>query len=313
MIIKNTLNFVLFLLLFFTLSSTALAATPEGVDQLHVQTGTPKRSGETPFSSLVSWKRENSGFNKANSLTFIKGKDSKKPASDNEVARKFAGSVNSAINYEAPHERGAIAKHSKGTTDVIISNRADFNLTRITIRDYTNQKIRYQIPNKRFNEALTGIAIDLVYSAAIDYIAGFSSGDKLKTAGGTVTVTIDDNKPIQIKTNGKSTREIETELAKAIGGSAQFSLIPVYPNFVELKSRNYKAFDGGEVQLPSFNAKSITIDINDSGLGVLTKFNFPDIKQAGDSSGNMSYIIGFLIAGILGYFIYSRQKNKAIV
>jgi hypothetical protein len=58
-------------------------------------------------------------------------------------------------------------------------------------------------------------------------------------------------------------------LAQALGAMARFSLLPINPNFVELKSRNYKVFDGGEVYLLNLNAKSITIDINDSGLGHL--------------------------------------------
>lgn len=306
MLFKSTLNIAIL----FSLSSSIFAAIPEGVDQLSIETSAPKRTDETPFSSLVAWKREDAGFNKANSLAFIKGTEAKKKLTAGDVAHKFTGSLNSAINYDAPHERGATAKNSKGKNKIIISNRADFNLTRITIRDYTNQKIKYQIPNKRFNEALTGIAIDFVYSAAIDYIAGFSSSEKLKTAGGTVTITIDNDKPIQVQTSGKTTKEIEREIAKLMGGNATVSLLPIYPNFVELKSRNYKAFDGGEIQIMGFNAKSITIDINDSGLGVLTKFKFPDIKQEGGDSSNMMTIIALLIAGVLGYFIYSRQKNK---
>ena len=182
-------------------------------------------------------------------------------------------------------------------------------MTHITVRDYTNQQLRYNIPGKSFKEASVGVAIDLVYSAAVEYVDGFSTGIKQETAGGFVRVIVDKNSPIEIKTDGKSARQIEDELAQALGSSAHFSSTPIYPNFVELRSKNFKSFDGGEVQLPNLNAKTIIIDINDSGLGVLTKFDFPDVNKPVDVVGKMPYIIGFLIAGILGLVFYSSKTK----
>jgi len=306
MIKRKTLTLAMLLALAILLPSISSAAA-KGEDQLLIQTSTPKRIVETAFSSMVAWRKEQAGVNKANGLTFIKGRKAKKPTTDIEAARKFASALNGGINYEAPHDRGASAEYNKGENKVLISNRESFNLIRITTRDYTNQTLRYSIPGKSFSAANVDVAIDLVYSAAVEYIDNFASNISLKTAGGFITVTIDNDPPIKISTDGKTTKQLETELTQAIGSKASFSMIPIYPNFTELKSRNYKAFDGGEVQLTNFNAKSISIDINDSGLGVLTKFSFPDIHSAESDPDNMLYIFLLLIAAVLGYIFYARK------
>ncbi|MCK5888557.1 MAG: hypothetical protein KAG19_01285, partial [Methylococcales bacterium] len=131
MIIKNTLQPITYFLLLTSLSGT-VQAIPAGENQLQIETSTPKREGETPFSSFVSWKKKGVSHNKANSLTFIKGPNTNKPMSDLVVANKFASSLNGAINYEAPTERGAIVHHKDGQAKVVISNRKGFNLARVT-------------------------------------------------------------------------------------------------------------------------------------------------------------------------------------
>lgn len=294
-----------------TTLSPAVSALPAGQNQLQLETGAPTRNGETAFSYLVSWRKGDSNLHRANGLIFLNGPDSKKPTSDTEVARKIVNSLNASVAIESPHDRGAIAKFSKDKAEVIVSNKADFDLTHITVRDYSNQQLRYNIPGKSFKDASVNVAIDLVYSAAVEYVAGFSAGIKKKTAGGLIKVLIDNNLPIEIKTDGKTTTQLETEIAQAIGSNARFSATPIYPNFVELRSKNYKPFDGGEVQLPGLNAKSITIDIKDSGLGVLTKFDFPDVNKPTDVVGKMPYILGFFILAIVGFVFYSSKIKTA--
>lgn len=301
------------LVLLFTCATTLpgiASALPAGQNQLLLQTGTPKRSGATAFSYLVSWRKGQSNPHRANGLAFINGSDSEKPGTAIEAARKITNTLNAGVAIESPHDRGATAKISNNKTEVLVSNKTGFDLTHITVRDYTNQDLHYSIPGKSFKTASIGVAIDFVYSAAVEYAAGFSTGIKHEAAGGFVKITIDKNAPIEIKTDGKSTKQIENELAQALGSIAQYSSSPIYPNYVELRSKNFKPFDGGEVQLPSLNAKSITIDINDSGLGVLTKFDFPDINKPTDVVGKMPYIIGFLVAGILAFVFYSSKKTK---
>jgi len=293
------------------LATSVAYALSNSHNELRLETGLSKRKGETAMSYLVSWRKGDSNLHRANGLTFIKGSDSKTPTSASEAARKMTNALNASINYDAPQERGVLAKFTKDKAEVLVSNKPDFELAQITVRDYSNQELHFNIPNKSFKAASVEVAIDFVYSAAVEYIDGFASTGKLKTAGGLITVVIDNNPAIEIKTEGKSTAQIEAELAKAIGSNANFSSTAIYPNFVERKSRNYKAFDGGEVQLVNFNAKSISVDITDSGLGVLTKFKFPDANKPTEVAGKMPYIIGFLVAGVLGYLLYiSKVKNK---
>jgi len=303
---KSNLSILLACLMGLPSISTA---NPEKNDQLLIQTSTPKRTIETSFSSMVSWQKEGINFNKANGLTFIKGINDKKPMTAIEVAKKVSGSLNAAIKTEAPSDRGAISKLSNDKAELLIYNKESFAVDRITTRDYTNQTLSYSIPGKSFSSASVDISINLVYTAAVEYVRNFTSDIKYEAAGGTVTITIDNNTPLVVQTKGKSTLQLETEIAQALGSKASFSLLPIYPNFTENRSKNYKAFDGGEVQLIGLNAKSITIDINDSGLGVLTKFRFPNTAKAKNDSNNMFPIIGFLIAAGLGYFFYSRKKS----
>jgi hypothetical protein len=310
---KNNPHWLALILLFFisiTVSAPSLAL-PSGQNQILLQTDTSKRDGETAFSYMVTWRKGDSNIHRANGLTFIEGLTAKKPTSATEVAKKLSSAINSSINYDAPQERGAIAKNTKNKAELLVSNKNGFDLSQITTRDYSNQKLHYSIPGKSFKTANVNVSIDIVYSAAVEYVEGFSAGVKHEAAGGFVKVTIDNNATVEIKTDGKTTKDIENELAKIIGSAAQFSTIPLYPNFTERKSRNYKPFDGGEIQLRALNAKSISIDVNDSGLGVLTKFDFPDVNKPTDVAGNIFNIIGVIIAlAVAAYFLYSRKISQ---
>jgi hypothetical protein len=286
-------------------------ALPAGQDQIRLQTSNPKKNDESAFSYLVSWRKDADVTHRANGLTFIHGPDKKKPTTDVEAARKIAKSLNDAMSYESPHFRGATAESTKGKPEVLISNKEGFDFTHVTFRDYSNQELSYNLPGKSFSSASVGVAIDLVYSAAVENLEGFSAGIQEKTNGGYVRVTIDNGQPIEVKTDGKTQQEVETELAQALGPKASFSKQPIYPNYLEGPSRNYKPFDGGEIQLLGLDAQSITVDISDSGLGVLAKFDFPDANKPADVASKMPFIIGALVAAGLGYFFYtSNIKNK---
>ena len=304
MITIKKLSLTMFLVSTFMMSGTVCAAL-EGANQLRLKTGVSKRTGETAFSYLVTWRKGNEAARDINGLMFVDGTGMKSPTTETEVAYKIAKALNAAVVTRTPLDRGAVAKTNKA--EVIVSNKDGFELTRISTRDYSNQALTYSIPNKSFKAAETNIAIDIVYSAAVEYIAGFSTAVKQETAGGFVTVTIDSQAPIKIKTDGKTIREIETELADALGDKASFSMLPIYPNFVQKRSKNYKAFDGGEVQLPNLNARSISIDIQDSGLGVLTKFVFNEVEQPLGLLSKLPYLIGLFAVGLLAYV--SRKKS----
>lgn len=290
----------------FTATGVVYSAT-EGANQLRMQTGVSKRAGETAFSYLVSWRKGDEPLRDINGLMFVNGTSTKAPTSDVVIAYKITKALNAAVVTRTPLDRGAVAKNNK--SEVTVSNKPGFELTRITTRDYSNQELKYSIPDKSFKAASTGIAIDIVYSAAVEYIAGFSTAVKQETAGGYVSVVIDNNAPIKIITDGKTTKEIESELADALGAMASYSSTPIYPNFVQIRSKNYKSFDGGEIQIPALNARSITVDVNDSGLGVLTKFVFTSVKQPVHVMSKVPYIIGLLLAGIFGYLYFTRSRK----
>lgn len=306
---NNILSLAIIFASAITLSGTA-SALPAGTDQLRIQTSNAKKNDETAFSYLVEWRKGEEIPHRANGLTFVHGPDRKKPTTAVEAARKFAKSLDKAMSYESPKDRGAKAIAPKGKPEFTIRNNETYDFNRVTIRDYSNQELSFNLPGKSFSTASVDVAIDIVYAAAVEYMEGFSIGKEEKTKGGYVRVSIDGGKPIEIKTNGKTNVEIENELAKALGPKASFSKTPIYPNYREAGSRNYKEFDGGEVQLKGLNAKSITVDIYDAGLGALTKFDFPDVHKPADVASKIPYIVGLLVFGIVGYVGYTNYKNK---
>lgn len=286
-------------------------ALPAEQNELQIQTSDSKKSSETAFSTLVTWRKGDANLHRVNGLIFINGFESKNPTSAADIARKATSALNADIQYHAPNERGAIAKNEKDKAEFSVSNKEGFDLAQITTRDYANQTLRYDMSNKSFGSASVDVAIDLVYSADVEFIEGFSSGLNKKTAGGFVKVTIDNAPAIEIKTDGKTTEQLEKELAQLIGSKAQFSSLPIFPNYVEEHSRNYKSFDGGEVQLLKLNAQSISIEVVDAGLGVLTKFSFPDTNKPTDVANKVPYIFGSLLTAFLGYLFYMMKiKTK---
>jgi len=298
-------NYLILTTLYAALGFSAVAtALPAEKNQLRIQTSESKRNIDTGFSTLVSWRKGAENLHRVNGLIFIDGLESKNPTSAAGVAQKAANALNADINYDAPMERGAIAEFTKGKPEFTISNKEGFDLAHITTRDYSNQKLQYLIPEQSFSSAAVNLAIDLVYAAEVEFIEGFSAEINKKTAGGFVSVAIDNEPAIEIQTDGKTTEQLEKELAQLIGAKATFSATPLYPNYVENGSRNYKPFDKGEIQLFNLNAKSITINVADSGLGVLTKFSFPDANKPTDVASKAPYIVAALLTLLFGGFWY---------
>ena len=141
--------------------SGTVSALPAEQNQLRIQTGLSKRSGDTAFSSMVALRKGGTTKHRANGLIFINGFKSKNPTSEIDVARKSTKAINAGIDYDAPKARGAIAKQSENKTEFLVSNKEDFDLAYITTRDYSNQKLRYDIPNKSFDSASIDVAIDI--------------------------------------------------------------------------------------------------------------------------------------------------------
>lgn len=306
--LKKTIFFFISAAIALPSIATAQLANQE---QIHVQTSTPKKNGETAFSYLVSWRKGSGRTIRANGLMFIDGPDKRKPTTAVSAAHKMAIAFRDAVSYEAPTDRGIEVKHNKGESEILVANKEGFDLINATFRDYSNQTLSYDLSGNKFNESNVELAIDFVYAVDVEYIDGFPPpADLNKVKGGTVSVQIDDEPPIEISTEGKSTMQIENELATALKSRGSFSIIPIYPNFTTKKSRNYKPFDGGEVQLIDLSAHSITIDVNDSSLGVLTKFSFPDMNKPADVAGKIPYIFGVIITGLILMFLYMAYGKK---
>lgn len=284
-------------------------AAKKGNEQLRIQAGIPKRTDKAIFSSLIAWRQEGGVKNKVKGLAFINGSHAKNTITERATAKIMAKSLRAGIHYEAPGSRGAIVEYVNNATDLTISNLVGFDLTRIVIGDYTNQKLQYSVPQKSFSTAGIDIAIDLVHSAAVE-LTKTTSEVIPQSTDGSVTITIDNHAPVTIQTKGKNTEQLESELSTALGAIAKFSSEPIYPNIVALNSKSYTPFDKGEIQLFGLSEKSITIDINDSNLGVLTKFKFPAINKAEDNFENsMIKLLSLLLITSLGYVFYIRKKS----
>ncbi len=293
-------------LTFGAFSQPVLSApvTPAGQDKLHIQTDAPKKNGETLFSYTVTWRIDGGLTYRSTGLTFLHGPDMATATAAKDVPDKVVIALNDAMEYLYPSWRGTLVEQVGDKNEVMLSNKQGFDFTELTFRDYSNQKLTYDLVGKSFSAADVGIAIDIVYAADVENIADFAPNKPKSASGGFVEVSIDGGEPVSVKTDGKSNSQIEQELARALAGKAQFSSTPIFPNIKDETTRNYKPFDGGEVQLLNLNAKSITIDINDPSLGVLTKFNFPDVNKPVDVAHKLPYVIGTGVVVAIGLFVY---------
>ena len=288
--------------------------TPAGQDQLRLHTGTPKRTGDPVFSYTVEWRVDGGLTYRGTGLLFVKGSDNRKPTTDIQIAKNMVSALNDGMVQQYPSWRGVLPENTPDQPELVLSNKDGFSFTHITFRDYTNQKITYDVLGKTFNVADIDMAIDMVFAADIDYIEGFTMAKPKKTDKhqGSIEISIDDDKPVIIKTNGKTTEQLEKEIASALG-SAVLSTKPLYPSLKDRDNRNNKPFDGSEVHMTHLPAKSITIDINDPSLGVLTKFKYSDTNQTTemfDDPVSIIALLGFLAIGFVGFTWYQGRKQR---
>lgn len=302
-------------LAFGVLSEPVLSAatTPAGQDKLHIQTGAPKKNGETLFSYTVTWRIDGGLTYRSTGLTFLHGPDMATATQAEAVPDKLVIALNDAMEYLYPSWRGALVEQVGDKQEIMLSNQQGFDFTELTFRDYSNQKLTYDLVDKTFSAAQVGVAIDIVYAADVENIADFSPNQTKSASGGFIEVSIDGGEPTVIKTDGKTNNQIEQELASALAGNGAFSSTPIFPNIKDETTRNYKPFDGGEVQLLNLNANSISIDINDPSLGVLTKFSFPDTNKPVDIAHRLPYLIGagvVVAIGLFVYFMFFKQRHE---
>ena len=292
------------------ISQPANAATPANRDNIRIHTSTPKKNGDSLFSYTVQWRIDGSLTYESTGLSFISGPGSIKPTSDVEAAHKLVTALNDGMLKQYPSWSGAAPEQPAGKPEMTVSNKAGFAFTNLTYRDYSNQKLTYDMLGKSFSEARVVVGLDIVLAADVEYLGEFIPKDLKRVAdGGTVEISIDGGKPVSIKTDGKSTEQIEKEIAGKLG-SAKLSAKPVFPNTKDGDARNSKPFDGGEEQLTGLSAKSITIDITDPSLGILTKFKFPDDDKPIDVVGPFKTLVILGVIGVLGWFGYTIYRDR---
>lgn len=282
--------------------------TPEGQDKFRAYTSNPKKTTDSLLSATVEWRIDDSELYRTTGLSFLSEGKTDGPT----AAKKLATAMSDGMTELYPSWRGITIDHPKDQPELTIANKAGYSLATVTFRDYTNQALSFDLVDKNFNAAGVQAAIDLVYTADVEYLEGFSSKKALTASQGTIEVTIDQQKPIIIKTDGKTTRVLEAELAKQIASSI-VSENPLLPHLIGKDTRNVKIFDGSEVQLLDLAAKSITIDITDPSLGVLTKFKFKDDNTSVKVAEPRSMAVIAALLGLLvgGYFWFSSKKKQA--
>ncbi|MEQ1619885.1 MAG: hypothetical protein ABL919_00670 [Methylococcales bacterium] len=284
------------------------AATPAAQDNLRIHTSAPKKASDSLFASAVEWRIDDNELYRSNGISFLNS-----TVTDGATAAKklTTGLIDGMIELY-PSWRGITVNHAKDKPELTIANKAGFSITTITIKDYTNQNLSYDLVDKSFSTEGVQIGIDLVYAADVEYLEGFSTKKAQTASQGTIKVQIEGQPPVEIKTDGKTTHELEVELAKQLATS-HLSEIPLFPVLIGGDTRNNKSFDAGEVQLLNLAAKSIAIDVSDPSLGVITKFKFKDENATIKVLNPMSMLLIALGLGILagGYFWYQGRHKKA--
>lgn len=289
----------------------ALAVTtPAAQDGLRMRTSLPKKASDSLFSYTVEWRQDQEELYRVTGLSFLNAAKIDSEASPARITKKIATSLKDGMIQLDPHWRGITVTQPEDKPELVIANKAGYSLTSAVFRDYSNQLLRFDVPGKSFNAAGVQTAIDLVYAADVEYLDGFSSKRSQTASQGEIEIRIDEQAPIRIKTDGKTTRDLEAEIARELS-QATLSETPLFPHLVTKDKRNNKPFDGGEVQLLNLPAQSISIDISDPQLGVLMKFQYKDenhsVKVA--EPRFMMGALGVFSVIAVGYF-WLRSKRK---
>ena len=290
----------------------AFAATPAAQDKFRIHTSVPKKTKDSLFSLTAEWRIDEGELYRITGLSFLNANKIDPDAPNALVTKKLLTSIKDSLIQLDPNWRGITVNQPQNQPEVIISNKAGYSFTNITFRDYSNQSVSYDLVDKSFAEAGVQTAIDLVYTADVDYLDGFTHKTAQTASNGEIIISLDQQTPLHIKTDGKTTRELEEEIAEKLAVS-NWSQTPLYPALTSSDTRNIKPFDGSEVQFLHLTAKSISIDITDPTLGVLTKFKYPD----NNSSVHIlepRFMMAVLAAGTLAtlavFYFRTRKKTK---
>ncbi|MEO1866682.1 MAG: hypothetical protein ABGX69_00670 [Methylococcales bacterium] len=266
-----------FILMVSASFQVAYGATPYGRDQIRIHTGEAGKPGDTLFALTSRWRIDGDVTYESTGITFVSGAERPKPTTGPGVAKKLAIAMSDGMIKQYPSWRGVEAVNVPGQPEMTISNKEGFSLFKVTFRDYTNGKMTYDLHGQSFSAAKVAVGVDIVYSAAVEYLAAFANVEEKMTeaTGGGIDISVDGGQTISVATQGKTTEQIEQAIASKLS-SGQISTSVLYDHTTDGDARNSKPYDGSSVHFLNLPAKSITIQVNDPSLGALMKFKFPD-------------------------------------
>ncbi|KJV05359.1 hypothetical protein [Methylocucumis oryzae] len=126
------------------------ASASEQQQQLRIHTGVPKKTGDLLFSYTTEWQKAGADPFRVTSISFI---NNSKLTGDNpaaQVSKKLVTAFKDSMTQVDPGARGAVVSQKDQEPAFTISNRAGFSLNWITVRDYTNQSMSYDLVDKTF-------------------------------------------------------------------------------------------------------------------------------------------------------------------
>lgn len=280
-------------------------------ERLRIHTGIPRKTSDALFAYSPEWRIDGGEVYRITAMSFLNANkvDANDPAS---ISKKLATVAKDGWIQLDPKLRGITLTQPDNQPELLIANKAGYSLTSVLFKDYTNQTLTYDLVDQTFAAAGVQLAIDLVYAADVDYLDNFSSKKTQHASQGSIEIAIDGKSPLLLKTDGKTTRELEQEITHQLSG-AKIGETSLIPHIINKDTRNNKVFDGSEIDLQQLHAKSISITVNDPSLGVLTKFKYPDENQSLQLSEPRflaKYLAAFVIA-IGAYFVYGSRRKRA--
>lgn len=286
------------------------AATPAGLESLHIHTGVPQIAEDRLFACTVEWRTDGDKLNHATGMSFLNAAKPESFGSSELTGKKLLTALKDGMVQMDPNLRG-IAVNLPQPGEVAIANKAGFSLTTFTVRDYSNQTLGYDVGGRTFAAAGVQIGIDVVYAADVAYLKGFSNKREQAGSQGTIEIRLGDGQPLRVHTDGKSSKQLEQEIAGLLAG-AKLSGTPLHEGVATKDTRNNKPFDGSEVQLPAAQAATLSIAVNDPALGVLTRFRFPD-ENASLNVAEPRFMLAALGAGsvlaIAAFWLRGRRRG----
>ncbi len=290
----------------------AYGATPYGRDQIRVHTGEAGKPGDTLFALTSRWRIDGDVTYESTGITFVSGAERPKPTTGPGVAKNLAIAMSDGMIKQYPSWRGVEAANVPGQPEMTVSNKEGFSLFKVTFRDYTNGKMTYDLHGKSFSAAKVAVGVDIVYSAAVEYLAAFANVEEKMTAatGGGIDISVDGGQTFSVATQGKTTEQIEQAIASKLS-SGQISSSVLYDHTTDGDARNSKPYDGSSVHFLNLPAKSITIQVNDPSLGALMKFKFPDEDAPLSLVKPVQFtLLGGAVIALLWFFFGFKPKEE---